>query len=61
MNSSNTILIDNLDQWQDFASANADALIEAYGSVETALQHACDGGLQLGGGAAPLMTIVFVD
>lgn len=47
--------------WDTFAEANAEALIAGYGSVEFALQHALDGGLILGGGAAPEFLICFED
>lgn len=42
----------------DYASA-ADELIEEYGSIDNALKHACDGGLNLGGGAAPVFQVSF--
>jgi hypothetical protein len=47
--------------WDTFAEANADALIAEYGSVEFALQLCIDGGITLGGGAAPEFLICFED
>jgi hypothetical protein len=47
--------------WDDFAENNAEALIAEYGSVDTALQHALEGGLTLGGGAAPEFLVCFED
>lgn len=47
--------------WDDFAEANAEALIAAYGSVEFALQMCIDGGITLGVAAAPEFLICFED
>ena len=55
------ITLADMDAWDDFAAANIDALTDAYGSTANALRHAMDGGLTLGGGAAPMFTIVFAD
>ncbi len=43
------IILPDMDAWDVFATANRDALIEAYGSLDNALQHATQGGLTLGG------------
>ena len=53
------IILDNMDDWDTFAADNRDALVESYASTENALQHACQGGLTLGGGAAPMFQIMF--
>lgn len=53
------LILDDLDAWDEFAAANEDALRESYGSSESAYQHAIQGGLTLGGGAAPLVIISF--
>ncbi len=45
--------------WDVFVEWNRDALIEQYGSVENALKVCRDGGLVLGGGAAPAVHIYF--
>lgn len=55
------IVLADMDAWEAFASDNSDALIEAYGSIANAYQHAIQGGLTLGGGAAPLFEISFAD
>ena len=47
--------------WREFAAANEDGLIDAYGSVAKAFQHAIQGGLTMGGGAAPLFHIYFAE
>ena len=49
----------DMDAWNEFVAANRDAIMERYGSIETALQHAREGGLELGGGATPLFVITF--
>lgn len=43
------IMLADMDAWEAFALANEAALVDQYGSVERALKHACDGGLELGG------------
>ena len=55
------ISLPDLDAWDAFAEANHDALAETYGSVESALKHAMDGGLTLGGGASPLVLVYFAE
>lgn len=55
------ITLDDMDDWDAFAEQNREGLESAYGSVAEAFQHAIQGGLQLGGGAAPLVDIVFLD
>ena len=51
----------DMDAWEAFAAANREALEEAYGSTAEAYQHAIQGGLTLGGGAAPVFHISFED
>ncbi len=48
-----------MDAWDAFVQSNRDAIIDRYGSIDTALKYARDGGLELGGGAAPLFIITF--
>ena len=55
-----TIILEDMDAWADFVADNRDALIDAYGSPGLAYRHAINGGLTLGGGAAPLFHVVFV-
>lgn len=54
-----TIALSDMDAWDEFAAANEEALQDEYGSVAAALRHARDGGLTLGGGAAPLTFVHF--
>ncbi len=51
----------DMDAWDAFARDNRDALDEAYGTTANALQHAMQGGLTLGGGAAPMFFVFFAD
>ena len=51
----------DMDAWEAFVADNEDALIDAYGSTINAYQHAVQGGLTLGGGAAPLFHIFFAE
>ncbi len=60
MTEQNIILAD-LDEWNAFVRDNFEALREQYGTIEKAYQHATQGGLTLGGGAAPLVTITFAE
>lgn len=53
------VTLDDLDDWEDFAAANAEAIVERYGSKDKAYRHLCDGGLLLGGGAAPQVSVYF--
>ena len=55
------ILLADMDAWWDFADANREALVSQYGSIWKALKHARDGGLEMGGGAAPLVVVYFAD
>jgi hypothetical protein len=57
----NTIILPDMDAWEAFAADNRGALEDAYGSTEKAFRHAVDGGLTLGGGAAPLFEIYFAE
>ncbi len=56
-----TITLDDMDAWETFASANRETLRMEYGSTANAYQHAVQGGLTLGGGAAPLIHVVFAE
>ena len=58
---SQQIILADMDAWEAFAADNADALIEEYGSTANAYQHTVQGGLMLGGGAAPLFEISFAE
>ena len=53
--------LDNMDDWQEFADANFDAICDQYGTRGKAFRHLIDGGLLLGGGAAPETAIYFID
>lgn len=54
-----TVTLPDDEAWDAFVAANRAAIVEAYGSVEAAYRHACDGGMTLGGGAAPAICVVF--
>ena len=56
-----TITLDDIDDWDAFVADNREALVDAYGNTSNAYQHAIQGGLTLGGGAAPMFHIVFAD
>ncbi len=56
-----TVILADTDAWDAFVADNREALTDAYGSTANAYQHAVQGGLTLGGGAAPLINIVFDD
>ena len=56
-----TVLIRDLDHWTAFADANKDALLEIYPDLDAAKKAACEGGIELGGGAMPLTHIRFAD
>ena len=49
------------DAWRDFVEANREAILERYGTIANAYQHAREGGLTLGGGAAQAVLVLFVD
>lgn len=55
------IILADMDEWEVFASDNRDALEAEYGSTANAYQHAVQGGLTLGGGAAPAFEISFAE
>ena len=57
----NEIILADMDDWHTFAMENLVAIQEQYGSVANAYQHAIQGGLTFGGGAAPLTTVTFAD
>ena len=61
MTSYNEIILADMDAWEAFAEANLDAINADYGSVANALQHAMQGRLVLGGGAAPEFFISFAE
>lgn len=54
-----SVALDTTDDWAEFAALNLEALMEQYGSAEKALRHLLDGGLVLGGGAAPMVNVYF--
>jgi hypothetical protein len=49
--------IHDMDEWAEFWAANAEALEM---DEDAAITKACQGGLVIGGGAAPLFHIYFV-
>ena len=49
------------DDWTEFAEANRDALLDMYPDLDAAHKAACEGGIVLGGGAAPMVEVRFVD
>lgn len=55
------IILQDMDEWREFVADNKDALVDDYGSADAAYRHAINGGLTLGGGAAPLFHISFAD
>jgi hypothetical protein len=55
------IILADMDEWEAFAADNRDALEAEYGSTARAYQAAVQGGLTLGGGAAPLFEISFAE
>ena len=56
-----TVLIRDLDHWADIYNANRDALEETYPGMteDDLIRKACDGGITLGGGAAPIFFFIF--
>lgn len=56
-----TIIIEDMDHWTEFCRENHDDIIDLYGDTIAALNHACQGGLVLGGGASPETLIIFAD
>jgi hypothetical protein len=56
-----TVDLHDEDEWAAFAEANSDALLGIYPTLDDAYSAACQGGIQLGGGAAPLVEARFVD
>lgn len=53
------VTLADLDDWDEFAAANAEDIVERYGSKAKAYQHLCDGGLTFGGGASPFVSVYF--
>lgn len=49
----------DMDAWEDFVENNREPLIEQYGTIEAALKVCLDGGMRLGGGAAPIVDVYF--
>lgn len=43
--------------WQAFVAENVDAILQQCGTIEAARQLALNGGLEIGGGAAPLFIV----
>ena len=56
-----TIELADLDAWDSFVADNIDAITDQYGSINNAYQHATQGGLVFGGGAAPAFLVCFKD
>lgn len=61
MTSEINVTLADIPAWDRFVADNREALEEAYGSLGAALKHICDGGLTLGGGAAPLVYVRFAE
>lgn len=57
----NTLPIHDMNEWYAFAAANADALAEMGLWPSEALTKAQQGGIVMGGGAAPATLVIFVD
>ena len=55
------VMLADLAAWEVFAEANREALIAEHGSVDEALRLVREGGLEMGGGAAPLVVVYFAD
>lgn len=55
------VTLETLDDWHAFVDANLEALMGVYGSLSKAFIVALDGELVLGGGAAPLVHVVFLN
>ena len=55
------IMLADLAAWETFAEANREALVAEHGSVDEALRLVREGGLEMGGGAAPLVVVYFAD
>jgi hypothetical protein len=53
------ITIQDMDEWREFVAANYDEVIAAARTVTNAEIAACQGGLVIGGGAAPLFCVTF--
>lgn len=53
------IKLAGMEEWKRFAQDNEEGLIEECGSVESALEQCRNGGLRLGGGAAPEVMVRF--
>jgi hypothetical protein len=51
----------DMDAWEGFVKANESAIVSEYGSIAKAYLHATQGGLVIGGGAAPLFRVFFAD
>ena len=48
-------------EWDRFVADNEDALLDMYPSIAHAHMVACQGGIRMGGGAAPVVDVRFVD
>ncbi len=53
------VILADMAEWDQFAADNREGIEEAYGTIEMAIKHAIDGGLMLGGGAAPICHVSF--
>lgn len=56
-----TVTLDDTEDWDEFAAANAEEIAERYGARHNAYRHLCNGGLMLGGGAGPAVSVYFKD
>lgn len=53
--------LDTMDDWEEFALENREALQKQYGSLTYAQRHLLDGGLMIGGGTAPEVGVYFAE
>ncbi len=54
------ITLHTMDDWHAFVRENHDVIIDAYGSIDDAyLQATAIGGLIFGGGATPIIIVMF--
>jgi hypothetical protein len=55
------IILSGADEWHAFFEDNREVLLELYPCEQDALADACDRGLTLGGGAAPLFHVTIAE
>jgi len=55
------VALDTVDDWLQFVDDNHDEIAATYRTASAAFRHAIQGGLVLGGGAAPRVTVHFVE